>query len=289
MKTHLLLILSAACIFPSTSSAQTAEEIIARNIAARGGAERFRAIHSMVVRTHEEANWGGTGTSTLRVMRPDRMRFDYSWQANPKAEGFTSTLGFDGQTGWQIAFIKGKRKMVTIPAEALDLLREGAQNTFEEPLIDPKATSNKVELLGTETVEGKQCYKVRFTSRTGQIRYAYYDAESFLEVRNDQVVDTKKGKEKLLTTMISDYRSVSGILFPHTFTSIAFLTCPFASVRGIPLPMAFSAIKRDRSISTIEGIEINPAMDESTFQMPATSAVIPHLFPDSDTLAIVLV
>jgi len=153
MKAHLFLVLSAACIFPSTSSAQTAEEIIAWNIAARGGAERFRAIHSMVVRTHEAANWGGTGTSTLRVIRPDRMRFDYSWQANPKAEGFTSTLGFDGQTGWQIAFVKGKKKTVTIPVEALDILREGAWNALEEPLIDPKATGNKVELLGLKAEE----------------------------------------------------------------------------------------------------------------------------------------
>ena len=269
MRAHLSLALLAVCVFPSMTSAQTAEEIIERNIAARGGAEKFGAIHSMVVRTEEEANWGGRGTSVLRIMRPDRMRFDYTWQANLKVEGFTNIMGFDGQTGWATGLYRGKQEGKTITGDGLEAVREDAQSQFEESLGDPQAKRDQVELLGMEAVEGKPCYKVRFTTHTGWVRYAYYDAESFLVVRNDQVL-SKSGskKEKLLTTAISDYRSVNGILFPHTFISISYLTCPFASARGLPLPMAFSEIKRDRTTSTIEAIEINPAMDESTFQMP---------------------
>jgi hypothetical protein len=269
MRAHIFLAVLAVCIFPLVTSAQTAEEIIDRNIAARGGPEKFEAIHSMVVRTHEEANWGGTGTSVLRIMRPDRMRFDYAWQANLKAEGITIIEGFDGQKGWQTDLYGGKQKGKTMTGDELEAARGGVQNQFEESLSNLQAKGNKVELVGMEAVEGKPCYKIRFSTHTGRVRYAYYNAESFLLVRNDQVL-SKSGKEKRLTTMISDYRPVNEILFPHTFISISYFTCPFASAIDIPWSFILGGRKSNRMTSTVGAIEINPAMDESAFQMPAT-------------------
>ena len=275
MKAYLLLALLVVCIFPSIVSAQTAEEIIEKNIAARGVAEKFRAIHSVMVTTVEEANWGGRGSSVLRIMRPDRMRFDYIWQANPKSTIIPTTTAFDGKAGWWADQHKGLQTPHAVTGDTLEELREQAQKQFAESLSELQANGNKVEFVGKDAVEGKSCYKIRFTTHTGHVRYAYYDAESFLIVRTEQEVFMKNKKEELLTTAISDYRSVNGVLFPHTFKIDSWLTSAFASAEWLPLPMAFFERKKYFTTSIVQSIEINPDMDESSFQIPGTSMVEP--------------
>ncbi|PYU02218.1 MAG: hypothetical protein DMG38_00995 [Acidobacteria bacterium] len=228
MKAHLLVALLIVCILPSIASPQTAEEIIERNIAARGGTEKFRAIRSIKVTTVEEANWGGRGSSVLRTMRPDRMRFDYTWQGAPKAPIIPTTSAFDGKVGWWADQHKGLQTPHAVTGDTLEELREQAQKQFAESLSELQANGNKVEFVGKDAAQGKSCYKIRFTTHTGHVRYAYYDAESFLIVQTEQEVFMKNKKEELLSTAISDYRSVNGILFPHTFKIDSWLTSAFA-------------------------------------------------------------
>jgi hypothetical protein len=275
MKAHLLLALLVVCIFPSIASPQTAEEIIERNIAARGGTEKLRAIHSMRVTTVEEANWGGRGSSVLRIMRPDGMRFDFTWQASPKAPIITTTTAFDGKAGWWSDQHKGLQTPHTVTGDTLEELREQAQKQFAESLSELQANGSKVEFVGKDAVEGKLCFKIRFMTHTGHVRYAYYDAESFLIARTEQEVFMKNKKEELLTTVITDYRSVNGVLFPHTFKIDSWLTSAFASAEGLPLPMAFFERKKYFTTSIVQTIEINPDMDESAFQIPGSSMAEP--------------
>jgi len=185
MKAHLLVALLIVCILPSIASPQTAEEIIERNIAAR-----------------EEANWGGRGSSVLRTMRPDRMRFDYTWQGGPKAPIIPTTSAFDGKAGWWADQHKGLQTPHTVTGDTLEELREQAQKQFAQSLSELQANGNKVEFVGKDAAQGKSCYKIRFTTHTGHVRYAYYDAESFLIVQTEQEVFMKNKKEELLTTTI---------------------------------------------------------------------------------------
>jgi len=94
-------------------------------------------------------------------------------------------------------------------------------------------------------------------------------------VRTEQEVLMKNKKQELLTIVISDYRSVNGILFPHTFKIDSWLTSAFASAEWLPLPMAFFERKKYFTTSFIQTIEINPDMDEGLFQIPGASGVEP--------------
>jgi hypothetical protein len=187
----------------------------------------------------------------------------------------TITTAFDGKAGWWADQKKGLQAPNTVTGDQLDELRGEAQKQFAESLSELQANGNKVELVGKDAFEGKSCYKIRFTSHTGHVRHAYYDAESFLIVRTEQEVFMKNKKKELLTTAISDYRSVNGILFPHTFKIDSWLTSPFASAEWLPLPMAFFERKKNFTTSIVQTIETNPDMDESSFQIPGTSTVEP--------------
>jgi hypothetical protein len=271
MKAQLLIALLAALAFPMQGSPQTAEEIIAQNIAARGGAEKFAAVHSLRVATVDHANWGGTGSSVLQLMRPDRIRVDYSWQANRKSELIRIIMSSDGKAGWWADAHKGLQTPNTMTVAQIGPLREGALGLWATSLGDLSAAGFKVELVGSEAVDGKPCYKVRFATQSGQERYAYYDAKSFLVVRYDVVLHGKK-KDETRTVDVSDYRSESGILFPHMFTAHAVLTSAFALAEELPLPFAFFSVKKDSATSSVETVEINPGMEESSFQAPAPGA-----------------
>jgi hypothetical protein len=105
------------------------------------------------------------------------------------------------------------------------------------------------------------------------VRYAYYDPQSFLVVRYEIAGHRKnKNKEVDLGVSVSDYRNTNGILFPYAFKTEALLTNPFALARGLPLVFAFHDIKKDWTTSTVQSIEINPDMDENSFQMPGSEA-----------------
>lgn len=273
MRVRLLLSLLLISVFPSVATAQTAEEIIEKNLAARGGADKLAAIHSMMVTTVEEANWGGRGSSALSIMRPDRMRFYYEWRGSPKAKPITEVWAFDGEVAWWADQRKGLQAPIKMTGDDLRKIREIATSQFAESLSELKANGKTVELVGKDAVNGTQSYKIRFTNH-GEVRYAYYDPQSFLIMRYD-AVSHRKNNEVLLGVAVSDYRSVNGILFPHTFRIDSVDMSPFSVARGLPAPFAFLGNKKNSTISTIQRIEINPDMDESSFQMPGNATPEP--------------
>lgn len=270
MKLRLLLILLHASILVSVATAQTAEEIIEKNIEARGGAEKFAAIHSMVVRTVEEANWGGKGSSVLSIMRPDRMRLYWEWRGvGRKAPLVTVVWAFDGEIAWWADQHKGLQAPNKVTGDGVEEFRRMARRQFAESVGEFQKNGETVELVGQDSVEGAPCYKIRFTNQ-GEVRYAYYDEQSFLVVEYETVGHRKNKKEKevVFRVAVSDYRWVNGILFPHNFRIDSIDTSPFAVALGLPQGFAFEGRKKNSTTSTIQTIEINPDLDESTFQIP---------------------
>lgn len=275
MKLRLLLILLHASILVSVATAQTAEEIIGKNIEARGGTEKLAAIHSMVVRTVEEASWGGKGSSVLSIMRPDRMRLYWEWRGGPKGPLLTMIWAFDGEIAWWADQHKGLQAPNKVTGDGVEEFRRMARHQFAESVGDFHKNGDTVELVGQDSVEGAQCYKIRFTNH-GEVRYAYYDTQSFLVVQYEVIGHrkNKKDKEDVFRVAVSDYRWVNGILFPHKFRIDGIDASPFAVARGLPLGFAF-VTKKNSMTSTIQTIEINPDMDENTFQIPGKATQEP--------------
>ncbi|HKW35361.1 MAG TPA: hypothetical protein VJN92_20275 [Candidatus Acidoferrum sp.] len=269
------MILLHASILVSVATAQTAEEIIGKNIEARGGTEKLAAIHSMVVRTVEEASWGGKGSSVLSIMRPDRMRLYWEWRGGPKGPLLTMIWAFDGEIAWWADQHKGLQAPNKVTGDGVEEFRRMARHQFAESVGDFHKNGDTVELVGQDSVEGAQCYKIRFTNH-GEVRYAYYDTQSFLVVQYEVIGHrkNKKDKEDVFRVAVSDYRWVNGILFPHKFRIDGIDASPFAVARGLPLGFAF-VTKKNSMTSTIQTIEINPDMDENTFQIPGKATQEP--------------
>jgi len=242
MKIRLAISALAVCGLAASAQAQTVDAIIAKNLEARGGIAKMRAIHSMVLTARLATPGGGQGSLTVRLLRPDHIREEVTFGA------MNSTRAFDGQSAWLHSRESNRENVRPLTGGDLENLQDEAENGIDGPLADHAAKGNKVELVGTEQVEGKPCYKLKITLHSGHLQYQYLDTKTYLEIR-EEIVRTVDSKDTVIEESVGDYRREGGILFAHSFVS---------GVVGSP----------QRTTLTIDKFDLNPPVEKTLFQMP---------------------
>lgn len=242
MTKRLLMLSATVAIFCLSAAAQTADEVIAKYLAARGGVDKIKAVQSVQITGKFAIAPGVEAPFVLRLKRPNSMRMDFTVQ------GMTVTQAYDGQSGWQVMPLMGKSDPEPLTG---DDLKEAAQDAdIDGPLIDYKAKGHQVELAGQEDVGGSPAYKLKVTLKSGDVEYRYIDAKSYLEVKQS-AKRTSRGNEAMVEETLGDYRSVDGIMFPYSLES---------SAQG----------SQDKQKIAVEKIELNTQVDAALFKMPET-------------------
>jgi len=232
------LVAGATLVAPAL--AQTADEVIAKANEARGGREKMKAVQSVRMKGKMTMGPGLEAPITIEMKRPRNARMEFTIQ------GMTGVQAYDGQQAWGISPM-GSRQPEPMPAEmAKDL---DNQADIDGPLVDYKAKGHQVELVGKEKVEGSDAWKLKVTLKSGDVQYIFLDADSHLEIRNESK-RTIRGSEVELENTIGDYKEVGGLLWPHSIQSGA---------KGRPEKQSFA----------FESIEVNPAIEDARFKMPA--------------------
>lgn len=194
--------------FSAPAAAQTVEEIVAKNLEARGGVEKLRSVQTVKTDGTMSANMAGRSLDvpvTTWVKRPNKVRRE------TKFPDRTLTVGFDGTTVWGLDSTVGKPQQMTGPQ---------AEGTREQAGLDPlfldyQEKGHRIELVGTEKVDGQAVHHLRVTKKNGQIAHHYLDATTGLETR---IVETfeQGGLKVEVRTDLSNYRTVDGMQVPFT-------------------------------------------------------------------------
>lgn len=228
--------LLVACPAPSP-----VDEVVAANLAARGGKERIQALRSIRETGTATASGGRVARVVREIKRPGLFRLEFSVQ------GTTSVFANDGQTGWQVAPLQGVFEPQVVAPEA-DAAGGVDQHDIEGPLVDWREKGHLVELAGREMLPGGEAHKLKLTLAGGAVRYDYVDAVSHLVVRSD-FTRMIRGRPVELQNTFSDFREVGGLVFPHHIETRA----------------------KDRpEVVTIEieTIELDPELDDALFRLP---------------------
>jgi hypothetical protein len=225
-------------------AAQTVDEVIAKNIEARGGLEKLKAVQAIRLSSKMMMGPGMEAPMTLEIKRPKSLRMEFTFQ------GMTGVQAYDGKSGWSISPFQGKKDPEPMSPDDIKEAEEEAD--LDGPLVDYKAKGHTVELVGKEKIEGSDAYKLKVTLKTGTVRYQYIDADSFLEIKTE-AKRTIRGSEMEFESTIGDYKEVGGLLIPHSIQSGA---------KGRP----------EKQNIVIEKVELNPKLDEARFKMPAVAA-----------------
>ena len=155
-------------------AAQTVDEVIAKNLEARGGAKKLRSIQTLLM-TGTLSFGDASSPITVKVRRPNQIREDFQVQGNAWVRAY------DGATGWET---QGKDTRVLAAGE-LNNIREEAENAIEGPLLDYAKKGSKAEFLGKGEVDGKPVYKLKITTSLGTSITQFLDATSYLEVHEE--------------------------------------------------------------------------------------------------------
>lgn len=258
MGKRILMLWATAAILSLPAAAQTVDDIISKNVAARGGLDKIKAIQSVTFTGRMEAGPGIEAPFTLRVKRTNQMRLEFTVQ------GMTGTQAYDGKSGWQIMPFTGKTDAEPLSGDDLKDAEEQA-DLIDGPLIDYKTKGNQVELVGKEDLEGSPVYKLKVTLNNGDIDYDYIDARSFLEIKEDSK-RTIRGSETEIEETLGDYKAVGGVMWPYAFEQ---------TFKGTPQKQKF----------IIEKLELNTPIEDAVFKMPAPAPKPPEAKPADDNSA----
>jgi len=235
-----LVVLALLIALPLVAQDMTADQVIAKNIEARGGMAKLKAVNSMKATGKIMVGPGIEAPVVMYQRRPDQMRMEITVQ------GLTVVQAYDGKVGWAIVPFQGKKDAEQMTADDLKETKEQAD--IDGPLVDYKAKGHKVEMLGKDKVEGSDAYKLKLTRANGDIETLYIDADSFLEVKNEGK-RTIRGTEVETDSNIGDYKEVNGLVVPFSIDQGA---------KGHP----------ERQKITVEKYEFNVPMDAAIFAMP---------------------
>lgn len=224
-------------------SAQTLDEIIAKNLQAHGGVDKLKAVQTMRITGNFEI--GPLQAEFTQVYkRPMKVRLDAPIQ------GMVLTQAYDGQNGWKVIPFTGKIDPEPMNDEELKRVQEEAD--FDGPLMDYKQKGNTVKLVGKEKVDGRDAYHLSIVLKTGEVRNMYLDATSFLAIKLVSSI-TLQGSPVDLESRFSNYTQVQGITIPFSIEQ-------HAATGELP----------DEKI-TFRKVEMNVPLDDFVFKMPSAS------------------
>ena len=234
----LLLLLSSLPV-----SALTVDELVQKNIDARGGLAALRAINSLKTSGRLAFSQGDFSMELGYVSlarRDARLRNELTMQ------GLTQVTGYAAGDAWIINPFQGRRDPERISAE--DAKDYEVNADLDGPLVDWREKGHRLEYLGTEDVDGTEAHKLKVTLKNGDIQYRYLDPDYFLEIL---VVDQmqRRGIRRELETELGNYEKVNGVYIPF-----AMETGPRGQPRGQKL--------------VIEKAEPNVPMDDALFAFP---------------------
>jgi len=216
------------------AAAPTADQLVARWVAALGGEAALRAVSTRVQKGTMSASGGRTSPIEVYAKAPDkRLAVSHSQRGE-------SLTGFDGSAGW-MAGRDGARRMSPAESEAA-----GLDAAFNLALEIPRRFPER-SVLPAELVGGRQA-DVLLCGAPGRLPVKLYlDRETGLLVRMTRYADTALG---LNPTQVDygDYRDLGGVKVPFRWS--------------VARPSGRFTIQADTT-------EIGVPIDDARFAMPA--------------------
>jgi hypothetical protein len=235
--------LVAPALLAQDKPAPTVDELVAKNIEAKGGAAALHALQSVRLTGKLSVNNGQFQLGYVETRkRPNEVRVEATLQ------GMTAVSAYDGKEGWKISPFQGRKDPEKMSADDTKSVMEDGE--IDGPLVNWKEKGSTVEYLGTEDVDGTPAHKLKVVRKNGDVAFVYLDPDHFLEIRT-VTQRVEHGAQIEVESDIGDYEKVAGVFIPFSNES---------GPKG----------STDKQKIIIDKAEPNVPVDDSTFHFPAT-------------------
>lgn len=199
------------------AQAQTVDEILAKYFENTGGVDKWNSLNG--IKMVAKVNQGGMEIPLEIVQLKDgRQMTKITFQGKVIMQGV-----YDGTTLWSHNFM-------TMKAEKSDA--ESTENfkkeigEFPDAFLNYKGKGYKAELLGKETVDGTETYKIKLVKKpilvdgkeTENVVFYYFDAENFVPLMTETEIKSGPAKGMVSQSKMSDYQEVSGLMMPFSMS-----------------------------------------------------------------------
>ena len=245
MLKRILVLIVIVCSY--SINAQTVDEIISNYFENTGGVENWEKIEG--IKMNAKVNQGGMEIPIEIVqLKNGKMMTTINFQGQSIKQGV-----FDGEVLWSTNFMTQKAEKSD---EETTNMVKNEMNQFPDPFLNYKEKGFTAELMGTETVDGAETFKIKLTTTPNiiegkevpSVSYYFFDNENFVPIQVQEEIMEGPGKGMISEVKMSDYQEAGGIYMPYSMTQ---------GVKGQPgAPI------------TMDSIEINPTIDDSEFAFP---------------------
>ncbi len=238
MKKQLITFVAFVAI-PALSFAQTADEIIDKNIAALGGADKIAAVKTL--QYDQSMNIMGqdlAGKMTIVVGQSSR--------SDISAMGSQVITVIDGDKGWMINPFQGGTTAQAMPEDQVKMQR-GNTHVVGTDLATAKTLKYPVELVGKEKISDKDVYNLKVTRPEGVTNY-FVDATTY-QLTGMKTTISAQGQSGEIKMQYGNYKTVDNLTIPSTIE---------LSTPAMPGSMTM----------TLSNMVLNPKVDSTIFAMP---------------------
>jgi len=238
MRMARIVVVGMLCI-AAAAVAQTAEELVAKNLQARGGVDKIKAVNTL--KMSGKVYVGINADFSQEQKRANMIRQNFTVQ------GMTEIEAYDGSVGWKISPFEGRKDAEMLGEDDMRDLVEDAD--IDGPLVDYQAKGNKVEYLGHDLVDGDDAYKLKVTLKNGDVVYYYLDPDTYLEIKKEKQ-QFIRGSVRESEQLLGSYKQVDGVYYPFSME---------VGTKG----------SGEHARYTIGSIVVNTPIEDSYFKMPA--------------------
>src|SRR4029077_15487151 len=240
----------------------TAEQVIEKNLAARGGLQAWRGVQTLSMSGKVEASGNGMPTHSVQWVKIEggqlakrpaeqvQLPFSLELKRGRKSRleldfsGMTAVQVYDGTNGWKLRPFLSRHEVEAFTTDEMKAV--ALQSDLDGPLMDYAAKGTKVETDSTEKVEGSDAYRLKLTFKNGQTQHLWVDANTFLETKIEGTPRRLHGKYHPVEIYYRDYKTVSGLMIPYVMET---------KVQGVKQPEKIE----------IENVAVNPRVEDSRF------------------------
>lgn len=229
-----LVVTTLLSLFAIGAFSQNLDEIVKKHIDAIGGLENWKKLKSLKMECSIKAN-GANIKVVIYQLDKKAMRQDIAVMGMNGYEIVTNTQG------WSFMPFQGQIKPEAMTAD--DVKNSQDDLWIQDEFITYKELGKKLELIGSDDMDGTDCFKLKMTDKNNQETTYYIDKSDYNIIKSVSKVKAD-GKEMEVISTYGNYKKTEeGIVFAMSTT-------------GGYGPME------------ITKIEVNPKIDETIFQLP---------------------